>query len=186
MAAGVLGVFNRKKNPTSTSTTSHQQFSSSSRPQRPPPLQLLPDALPASPDAVVIPHPSLMSRSGGGGRGGRSGGLGGLRAPAHYPSSYLTSLAPPPALSPPLTSLLWPPALLASLLKRGGGGKSKGEEAEREGGDRSSSSFSTMQLSVQESLGAALGTLLLAATLLFLAAFRRVLGRTATAAATRR
>ena len=127
-----------------------QQSSSSSRPppNRPPPLQLLPDAIPASPDTLVIPHPSLMSRSGG---GGRSVGLPSLAAPAHYPSSYLTSLAPPPVLSLPL-----PPALLASLSKALLKRQKKERETEQHG-DRSST---TMQLSVSESLGAALGTLL--------------------------
>ena len=150
MAGISLGRANRKKKtrprPRLPNNNNNKQ-SSSARPfQRPPPLQLLPDALPASPDTLVIPHPGLMSRSGGGGR--TVGGPAPLRAPPHYPSSYLTSLAPPPALS---LSLL-PPALLALLSKA----LSSKNEKTKEVGQGSS----TMQLSFPESLGAALGTLL--------------------------
>jgi len=114
---------------------------------RPPPLQLLPDALQASADTVVLPHPSLMSRSSGGGGGGKGGSSfsssssSSLRAPAHYPSSYLTALAPPPALA---LSLL-PRALSGALLKKK---------------DKKKNSSSEMQLSLSESVGAALGSLL--------------------------
>lgn len=124
----------------------------SSCPQRPPPPQLLlPDAIPAFPETLIIPHPSLLSRAGGGGIGLRSSSSSSrpLRAPAHYPSSYLTSLAPPPALS---LSLL-PPALVASLTKA-----LKKEKEKKDFSCDSSSSPQRMQLSLSESLVAALGT----------------------------
>ena len=89
-----------------------------------------------------------MSRSGGGGGGSGAGtSLPSLRAPAPSPASYLTPLAPPPALSP--ASLLLPRALLASLFKKGGGKKEAKDE-----------SSSSMQLSFPETFGALLGTAL--------------------------